>query len=72
MARGTIVKLDRISGGAPEQWEGKLSTGQTVYARERHGTVRVELDGMTVSEHPGESAFDALTALFDLAPDVEM
>lgn len=66
MARGTIIALERTSGGAPEQWEGKLATGQAVYARERHGTVRVEVDGITVMERPGDSAMDALAELFDI------
>jgi hypothetical protein len=56
--RGKIVQLKRTSGGAPEQWEGKLETGQEVYARERHGTVRIELDGIECCEKPGDDVID--------------
>ena len=66
--RQTIVQLERTSDGCPEQWEGKLSSGQDDYARERHGTVRVEVDGITVLERAGDSALDALAEMFDIAP----
>jgi len=67
--RGKIVELRRVSGGAPEQWEGKLATGESVYVRERHGIVRVELNDVIVSEKTGDDAYAALAEVFDIADD---
>ncbi len=48
MNHGRIIELRKVSAGCPEQWEGKTAAGQLVYARERHGQVRVDLDGAAI------------------------
>ncbi len=63
-----IVKLRRTCFMAPEQWEGELETGESLYARERHGEWRVEVDDQVVGRGWEGSALDALYRMFDL-PD---
>lgn len=70
--RSKLVELKRISQGCPEQWEGKTEDGKYVFARERHGYVRVEVDDLIVLERPGDSAYDALAEKFDLPDEVEL
>lgn len=53
---------------APEQYEGELEDGRSVYARERHGHVRVEINNVVVLDRPGDSAMDALMEMF-MIPD---
>lgn len=61
-----IVQLEQTCSLCPEQWEGKTADGKDVYARERHGLVRVDLDGETIFTATEGTAFDALTSLFEL------
>jgi transposase len=69
--RSKIVSLRQTSAGAPEQWEGKLDTGEDVYARERASSVRVELDSTTIHESLSDDPRAVLAMLFDIAPDAE-
>ncbi len=66
LMRGTIVELKQVSGGCPEQWEGKLSNGDTIYARERHGWIRIEINGVTVHEQGGEDVYEVLLEMFTI------
>lgn len=63
--RGRIVELAQISAGAPEQYEGRLDSGESVFVRERGGTARVELNGIDVCEKSGD-ALEVLSELFDI------
>ena len=64
--RGKIIQLKQLSGGAPEQWEGKLETGQHIYAREKYGEVRVEIDDIVVYETKSNYVLDVLQGMFDI------
>jgi hypothetical protein len=61
---GKIVRLKQTPGG--EQWEGVLETGQIVVVREGRGQVRIDLDGVTVSNLPGDDAYAVLAEMFDI------
>jgi hypothetical protein len=67
--REALVTLKQVSAGAPEQWEGRLADGTDVFARERHGHVRVEVGDEVVLSRSGDSALDALAELFDIPAD---
>ena len=74
--RPLIVELRRTCYLCPEQWEGKLDTGEAVFARERHDVWRVEVDGVVIdrgslNEGGVGSAYEALLKWFDIAPDAE-
>jgi hypothetical protein len=71
MRLGRLVELRQISGGCPEQWEGKTSAGEYVYARERHGEVLIEVDGSVVFRGPGDWCYEELAKLFDLPDTVD-
>ncbi len=66
-----IVELRRTCFLCPEQWEGKLSTGENIFARERHNEWRVEVDGDVIDRGEDGTAYDALLKHFDIAPDAE-
>lgn len=66
--RGKIIKLTMLSGGCPEQWTGKLKTGEEVFVRERHGETRIEINDIIIIEKMG-SALDVLYEVFDIECD---
>ena len=65
-----IVKLTQTSWAAPEQWEGETEDGLSVYARERHEEVRVELNGEVIHRSYGGTALAALRSLFEIPQEV--
>ena len=66
----TIKTLTRTCFLCPEQWEGELSDGRSIYARERHGSVRVEIDDEVIHRSEEGSALDALHFLFEIPIEV--
>ena len=62
-----IIELRCTCAACPEQWEGKLETGESLYARERSGWMRVDLDEVTIHEEAGEDVLDLLGRLFRIA-----
>lgn len=44
----TVTELRRTCMGCPAQWEGETATGDNIYVRYRHGTLRVDLNRNTV------------------------
>jgi hypothetical protein len=60
-----LIKLKCISQGCPEQWEGELWDGRKVYARERHGEVRIEINGEVTHKEAGHDALGVLQSYFD-------
>ena len=65
MRLAKVVKLKCISQGCPEQWEGELSDGRSVYVRERHGEVRIEIDGEVTHREAGHDALAVLESYLD-------
>ena len=63
---GKLVDLRQVSQGGPEQWQGRLSDGRNVFARERHGQVRIDIEYETVHDGLGENAYDVLCTLFEM------
>lgn len=59
----------------PEQWDGVLQDGREIYARERHGYIRVDVGGETVFEDHDvtemSTAWDAMNRLFDFSEAIE-
>jgi len=68
--RGKIVSLRQTSGGCPEQYEGKTAEGDDVFARERHGEWRIELNGEIIAEGSGDDAYAALAGEFEIDCEV--
>lgn len=54
-----------LSQGCPEQWEGELEDGRSVYVRERHGEVRIEIDGEVTHKEAGHDALAVLESYLD-------
>ena len=69
-----LIELKQTCCLCPEQWEGKTEDGEEVYARERHGSIRVELDNAIIfSDESNEqigSALDALLGLFEIPQEL--
>ena len=65
-----IVKLERTCFACPEQWEGVTEDGSTVYARERHGEMRVELNGEVILRRENMTALDGLYRCFEIPVEV--
>jgi hypothetical protein len=61
-----LIKLEQTCFACPEQWEGVTDEGSTVYAEERHGFVRVEVDNVVIFTSDEGTALDALIKLFDI------
>lgn len=65
-----FTNLKRTCFACPEQWEGTTEDGDDVYARERHGYVRVDINGNTVFNAEEGTALDALYSLFEIPIEV--
>lgn len=69
-----IIELEMTCWACPEQYRGRTECGKEVYARERHGHVRIDLDGKTYykadGKEQGASALLALVNLFEIPNEV--
>lgn len=65
-----IIKLKRTCFACPEQWEGETENGDKIYARERHGEMRVELNDEVIYRAEDMTALDGLFRCFEIPIEV--
>jgi hypothetical protein len=53
----TVKRIKNTCGACPSQWEGTTESGDSIYIRLRHGSLRVDLKGDTIY-HSYPDGFD--------------